>query len=231
MNDKLFELYSSKWHNLCSAVKQINDEDGLEIKPANPLLLQVDKEEDFVMADIRVVIYGQETNGWYGDFIADINPILDCYDKFFNRGECWSYGGQFWLGFSKFWKMLEAKYPEKKIRFIWNNIVKIGKSGDKGFPPDYIYEIERNYFSVVNDELQILKPNLVLFFSGPNYDSIVKDNFGQIKYEALAPYSERWLSQLQIPNVDFAFRTYHPNFLWRNDIESFFRTIIDRTNY
>lgn len=231
MNDKLLQLYSSKWDSLRSALNKINDDDELDIKPTNPLLIYIDKENDFESADIRVMIYGQETNTWYEDFNNDIKPILDCYDKFYNGGQCWTYGGQFWNGFSKFWKMLEEKYPDKKIRFVWNNIVKIGKSDDKGFPPDYIYEVERNHFSVINDELQIIKPNLVLFLSGPNYDSIIADNFGQIKYEALAPYSERWLSQVQIPNVDFAFRTYHPNFLWRNDIESFFRTIIDKTNY
>lgn len=231
MNKELLELYSSKWDKLCPAIKSINDDDSLEIKPTNPLLVFIDKEEEYRNADIRVVIYGQETNGWYEDFKTDINPVLDCYDKFYNGGQCWNYGGQFWNGVSKFWTMLEEKFPNKKIRYVWNNIVKIGKSDEKGFPPDYIYEVERNHFSIIKDELKILKPNIILFLTGPNYDSVIADNFGQLSYTALPPFDSRWLSRVSLSGTDFAFRTYHPNFLWRNNIDSFFRTIIDEIKY
>lgn len=80
----------------------------------------------------------------------------------------------------------------------WNNIVKIGKHGDKGFPPDYIYEIEREHFHVIPQELEILNPNVVLFLTGPNYDSIIKDNFGELKYEALPNSTERQLSRVTL---------------------------------
>jgi hypothetical protein len=231
MNKQLYELYSSKWSRLSSAMKQINEDGNLDIKPASPLLLFINKEEELQSADIRVMIYGQETNGWCEGFNSDIQPILDCYNGFYNGGLCWSYGGQFWNGVSKFWTMLEAKYPNKKIRYICNNIVKIGKSDEKGFPPNYIYEVERSHFSIIKDELKIVKPNVVLFLTGPDYDSVIADNFGQLKYEALAPFSERWLSKVELSETDFAFRTYHPNFLWRNDIDNFFHTIINEIKF
>lgn len=231
MNKQLFALYSSKWEELCSEIKPILEDDNLDIKPTNPLLLYLDNEEEIKKADIRVMFYGQETNSWYEKFNTDIKPILDCYDSFFNDGECWCYGGQFWNGISKFCTMLEAKYPNKKIRYVWNNIVKIGKYDDKGFPPDYIYEVERNSFSIIKDELQIIKPNVVLFLTGPNYDSVIEDNFGQLNYRPLAPFTKRWLSKIELKGTDFAFRTYHPNFLWRNDIDSFFKTIINEIKF
>lgn len=233
MNKQLFDLYSSKWGELCSALKPILEDDNLETNPTNPLLLYIDNEEDFKNADIRVMIFGQETNGWFEDADglfsgenSDLQPILDCYNRFYNSGQCWSYGGQFWNGFSKFWTMLEEKFPNKKIRYIWNNIVKIGNSDKKGFPPDSIYEIERKHFSVIKDELQIIKPNIVLFLTGPNYDTVITDNFGQLNYSALLPFESRGLSKVSLSGSDFAFRTYHPNYLWRNDIDSFFKTII-----
>jgi hypothetical protein len=229
MNKQLYELYSSKWSGLSSAIKQIIEDDNLDIKPTSPLLIYIDKEEEFQNADIRVMIYGQETNGWFEGFYSDIKPILDCYDNFFNGGECWNYGGHFWNGVKKFRTMLEKKYQNnKKIRYIWNNIVKIGKSDQKGFPPDYIYEVERNHFSVIKDELQIIKPNVVLFLTGPFYDSVIADNFGQLKYTALSPFSNRELSRVELSGIDFAFRTYHPNFLWHKGlIDSFFERIIN----
>jgi hypothetical protein len=231
MNDQLLNLYNSKWDNLCSAMQPILADKTLELKPTCPLLLTIGNEEEFNNAEIRLMVYGQETNSWYNEFHNNQQPIIDNYDSFFNDGECWSYGGQFWNGVSRFISSLQTKYPDKKIKSVWNNIVKIGKYNDKGFPPDYIYEVEREHFSVIKDELEIIKPNIVLFFTGPNYDSIVHDNFGKLEKQALAPYSERQISKIKLDGVDFAFRTYHPNYLWRNDIDSYFDTIINEIKF
>jgi hypothetical protein len=226
MNEQLLKLYSSKWRGLSAAITTILEDDILDIKPANPLLLYIKKEEDYKTADIRLMVFGQETNGWY-DEGANMEAVRGNYDNFFNGEKCWGYGGQFWNGVSRFLSSLQSKYPDKRIRAIWNNIVKIGKQSEKGFPPDYIYEIEREFFHVIPDELQILKPNVVLFLTGPNYDSIIADNFGELKHEALTIFPERELSEVSLDGVDFAFRTYHPNYLWRKGIDKYFETIIE----
>ena len=64
------------------------------------------------------MIYGQETNNWYEKFHNDIQEIGDKYDSFFSKGECWSYGGQFWNGAKRFLELLQQKYPDKKISLI-----------------------------------------------------------------------------------------------------------------
>lgn len=230
MNKALLNLYSSKWDNLTAGLRPIIEDESLEIKPANPLLLYVGDEEDYASADIKLMIYGQETNSWYEKGSGTIDDIQTLYDGFFNEGDCWNYGGHFWNGISRFLSSLQSKFPEKKIRLIWNNIVKIGKHGDKGFPPDYIYEVERAHFHVIPQELEILKPHIVLFFTGPHYDSVIKDNFGELRYEALPNSTERQLSRIFLKNVPFAYRTYHPNYLWRNDINDYFDTIIEDIN-
>ncbi len=229
MNSFLTNLYSSKWDRLQTEITRINSDNELETKPTSPLLLLVDNEAEFSSADIRILIFGQETNGWY-EMDDTIEGISNNYDKFFNGGDCYSYGGQFWNGFNRFIKALQEKYPNKTIKPIWNNIVKIGCNDRKGFPPDYIYEMERQHFSVIKEELNILKPNIVLFFTGPNYDGIIADNFGKLSYKALTPFSERQISKVQLDGVAFAFRTYHPNYLWRNDIDSYFEKIISEIN-
>ncbi len=230
MNDQLLNLYNSKWEGLCSAMQPILADNTLEIKPTCPLLLTIDNEEEFNDAEIRLMVFGQETNSWYDEFHNNLEAIIGTYDSFFNGGECWRYGGQFWNGVSRFINLLQAKHSDKKIKIVWNNIVKIGKYNDKGFPPDYIYEVEREHFSVIKEELEIIKPNIVLFFTGPNYDSVIHDNFGKLEKQALAPFSERQVSKIKLDSVDFAFRTYHPNYLWRNDIDSYFDRIINEIN-
>lgn len=230
MNEKLYELYSSKWDNLCSSLKPVLTDETIENKPTCPLLLSI-KETDYSSGDLRLVIYGQETNSWFGEFHNGIQPILQSYNEFFNEGACWNYGGQFWNGVKRFVELLQEKYPNKKISLVWNNIVKIGRFNEKGFPPDYIYEIERNHFSVIQEELKILKPTLVLFLTGPNYDSVIADNFGELAYSKLpTDFSTREIAKIPLIGIPYAFRTYHPNYLWRNNINSFFQAIIDKIN-
>lgn len=230
MNKLLHELYASKWEDLCSEMKKVQEDNSLLIKPTNPLLLHLN-ELELEKAEIRVMIYGQETNGWFGNFKPDMSRIIDGYNDFYHGGECWSYGGQFWNGFARFKTIFENKYPTKKIIYIWNNIVKIGKFDKKNLPPPYIYEIEQQHFSIIEEELKIIKPDVVLFFTGPDYDKIIVDNFGNLRYLPVVGFAERQLSRVELKDTELAFRTYHPNYLWRNDINKYFGSIIGEIEF
>ena len=226
MKEELLELYNSKWVELFAELKPIMDDVSEIIKPACPLLISIEDDDHYKSADIKLMIFGQETNSWHFSGSSEsVKDAQDSYDEFFNSGDCWGYGKAFWNGVKRFMTLLQNKYPEKRIQLVWNNLVKIGKQDDKGFPEE-IYEIEREKFKVITKEIEILKPNIILFLSGPHYDEIILENFGQLEYKALTNYTERQLSKLEINNVDFAYRTYHPNFLWRNNIDEYFETIL-----
>lgn len=226
INEKLFKLYSEKWDILRGKQNAVLTKMDLAIKPTSPLLINLKDEIKWEQSDIRLMFFGQETNGWGGNFNGDLEYVIDIYKDFFNSDYCWSYGGQFWNGISRFIVLLKEKYPSKSISIVWNNLVKIGISNDKGFPPDYIYEIERESFSVIQGEIDILHPNMILFLSGPNYDKVVRDNFGNLNYSIINGFSTRQLARLDLKNVENVFRTYHPNFLWRNNIDHYFESII-----
>jgi len=170
------------------------------------------------------MIFGQETNCWF-EPCDTIERLLKGYDDFFNSGECYSYSGHFWNGVNRFISTISNRFPVLKVSYIWNNIVKIGKSEGKGMPPDYIYKIERDFFPVIEDEIRILKPDFMLFLTGPNYDKIIRDNFGKLDFEPIIPYSARQIAKLNIGNIP-AIRTYHPHFLWMNNIDNYFDAII-----
>src|SRR5690606_16829959 len=131
------------------------------IKPANPFLLSIRDDEVYDSADLRVMVVGQETNGWYEGNEPSVETLQNLYDGFYHGGDCWKYGGQFWNGFKLLKQSINARLPNQKIELVWNNLVKIGKKQDKGFPPDYIYEIERTSFNVTQMEFRILKPDIV----------------------------------------------------------------------
>jgi hypothetical protein len=223
INKQLQELYLSKWSDISETLIEIADGDPAP-EPTNPLLIHINREKEWVKADVRVMIFGQETQDWEQAPGKSIEHLCDVYHRFFNENH--GKPSQFWNGFARFETILGAKYPDKKIRYVWNNIIKIGKEDAPGRPPQNIYNAERQFFHVIPDEVKILNPNIILFLTGPNYDDVIRDNFGEDIYSLVPPYSERQLAKVSIPAVDFAFRTYHPNWLWRNDIDSYFNEII-----
>lgn len=231
INLNLQSVYKEKWDLFSDKLNQILKDETKEKKPTNPLLLYID-EEKYKNADIKIMIFGQETNDWEGDFQNNIETSIETYDDFFNSNDCYAYGGQFWNGFNRFLTLLKNKYDKKSISSVWNNVIKIGNSGkNKNYPPDYIYNVEKEYFNVIKEEIDILKPDIILFVSGPNYDIEIKNSLVDVDFKPLsANFSERQLAKLSYKNQPNIYRTYHPNYLWRNNIDSFFEEIINDIN-
>jgi hypothetical protein len=68
-------------------------------------------------------------------------------------------------------------------------------------------------------EIDILKPDFLVFLSGPKYDTYINDIFGNPQKKAIAGFNENELCECAIPTVKKAVRTYHPAFLHRNNLE------------
>jgi hypothetical protein len=149
------------------------------------------------------MVFGQETNDWEKEYHPSITMphLCDVYDRFFNKGACQSSGVHFWNGLTRFQNILGEKFPDKQIQYLWNNIIKIGKDGEKGRPPEYIYEQERLHFNVIPEEINILQPNVLLFLTGPSYDDAVRNNFGETVYTPIPPFDGRQLAKLSIPST------------------------------
>ena len=73
MNQELKALYSHKWNNLIANSK---DTDA-----TYPLLIKVN--EEYQNADIKVMIVGQETDGWCGvleEHKMDVESVQETYN-------------------------------------------------------------------------------------------------------------------------------------------------------
>ena len=215
--------------NLSNDLNQIIENNLLDQKPTNPLLLRIN-EIEYDHSDIKVMIIGKETNDWGNNFTGDIQEILEIYDDFFNSGFALnSYKGHFWNGFKRFNTLLQAKYKDKKISYLWNNVIKIGASGrGQNHPQNYIYEVEQTHFNLLEKELEILNPDIVLFLSGPTYDDKITRILPGVKFQSCnTNFTCRQLSRLIFKSHKNIFRTYHPNYLWRNDINKYFGAVIN----
>ena len=193
--------------------------------PANPLLIS--PPENYESSKFKVMFFGQETNGWEGAFKESdgVLPLLGVYDEFVNKGVCRSYGGHFWHAVLRF--IAEFTKIDPSTSFTWNNIVKIGKDWSKGTPPDSVIKWQENWFQVIREEVRILSPDVIIFFTGPNYDRFIENVFGPFTLEKIGDHSVRQLARvgsLSLPSTTF--RTYHPNFLFRNGFPGYLNDIM-----
>ncbi len=233
INDKLKELYSSSWNGLSTELNNVVLDNKFEIKPTNPLLLNHVDPDSFEFADIRVMIFGQETNDWEGLFYNDLNKISSVYSEFY-QGNRFAHRGHFKNHFNRFVALFENKFPDKKIGFFWNNVIKVGKSHDKGLPPKYILDIVNKEFSVLSEEINIIKPSLILFFSGPDYDQHIIEQIPNLEKDEIEGFSFKKLASFNIKNVDYAFRTYHPNkinFLGKEEYDIIYNKILSKLSF
>ncbi|MCL2282112.1 MAG: hypothetical protein FWC26_02215 [Fibromonadales bacterium] len=152
LNEQLQELYIQALHNkseMLDAVERYNKSlDSESYATAWPLLLSVNdyhskwpKEltaKSYQTADIKVMIFGQETMGWWGCYGRSHAPkeIMDKYD-WFTSGYCFDRGGSFWHSVRRIMELLQGKNKDKKLGFLWNNVVKMGYQIE-GFPINFI---------------------------------------------------------------------------------------------
>ncbi|MBQ8778618.1 MAG: hypothetical protein IJZ49_02755 [Alistipes sp.] len=206
MSDALYELYSSRWDNFKEKIQS-------KVESAMPFLIV--PTNDYCLSEKRIMIVGQETDSWAGevyDFPEEQTPcnVLKVYDRFVNRG---GYNSPYW----DFIRAIKDTAPSN-TKFVINNVVKIGKKRGAGCD-DYINSLTLEHMNLLSQELEILKPDMILFLTGPNYDHRIEAAFGKIKTEkAEANLSARQLAKLQFSDSGMppSYRCYHPAYLRRS---------------
>jgi len=201
----------------------------LNSKSAFPLLIKVNQE--YIDSDIKVMIVGQETDGWYGQLNIgnhSVDDLMKAYFNYFyqetehskNRGK-----RAFWnrKNFKFFEDELKVYFASKNksVSFIWNNISKIGNDG-RGKPNDEIKQLERSYFDILKAEFKVLKPDIVIFTTGSSRDSYIRYHFGSeviftpklsLANDMLKNETLNLLAEVKIPDFEYisAVRIEHPN--------------------
>ena len=264
LNDRLVNLYGSKLVGLYTDLEPLFEREG-NIKPSLPLLLWLLDDEAYKKADVKVMIFGRETNNWndarrsnlpngtynFGletsdDILGEIMGKHDSEDEIY--GICDTYESycaataagvtdaevkptQFTRRFNQLVEKLKQSMPGKKVEVVWNNIHKIGKgcagSGNCcGEPTAEIREIVRRGFNVVPDEVEILRPDIVIFLTGSQADNAIMQTFDVDKdaFEAVRP--DMFIHRVNLPGVKYAARTIHPSRKGDKEIEEYFDTLI-----
>jgi hypothetical protein len=216
---------------------QFSKEEGDLIGP--PLLLHITPE--FWNAEQRILVYGQETYGWWWtrqhlstlpgyppwtfNDVRTFREFLSNEDSV--KALCWAYkefqfGRTQKLSGKPFWRAFRDVQRWPNAGLMWSNVLRTDYTPwhfaqDPGIKLKDLTDkmIEQQKF-VLSKELEILQPDVCLFFSGPYYDHIIGSAFPNTEFSKCTSAPHREFGRLRGSLLPArTFRTFHPNYLSR----------------
>jgi len=198
MKDELIKYYSTLVDEFKNIVEKFPKDDI-----AGPLLLCPNNK--YLNQKKRLMIIGQQTNGWEY-FDDNIDKLIQTYLDFDLGSDYYS---------SPFWNItrkLEIALGNEEYSCIWTNLNKFDLDANRPYGE---YEIEISKLDkMLIKEIEILKPDICIFFTGPSFDNRIKNIFADIEFLNVNDWEYGQLSQLKHKNLpNFSYRTHHPKSL------------------
>jgi hypothetical protein len=194
MNDALRVFYESIWSDI-EAIR------SRELDVSRPLLLEV--PPGYERAATRVMIVGQETFGWGRPEENTVSLLQEGY-RSFDRGRSVSHT-PFWQAASTIWRLLNP--DDEQRAFLWTNLVKVDQASHR---PSQRVEDAISALLLVQREIEITQPDVVVFFTGPRYDERLCKTFPNVQFVQMS----KAVARVQHPSLPVrCYRTYHPQYL------------------
>lgn len=207
INEKLFKLYKSKLPSLQKFYSELDDKEIYDY--AGPQLLYC-WEKNYLSSFRKTLIIGQETNSWYNDYIRsdeDIRTFIDKYKSF-----------ELDIGYKKLFMQYAHRINylinnKDYLNFVYLNINKFGKEDEAGKPVQEVLDAENRFFNIFTDELQILKPDVCIFMTGPNYDKDIRNKLDNVEFSIFEGYPLNEVSKVKSKYLPIkSYRLYHPGY-------------------
>lgn len=206
INEKLKKLY---FENQSIFEGIVTDFQGQDI--AGPLLMSI--EDNYSDRENRLLIVGQETKGW-GYYASDITKGMENYARF-------NFGSNY--NSSPFWNVtrkIEHILCNPKFSCAWTNVSKFDVDGK--MPMGKNAELISRADDLLKEEVKILNPTMVIFFTGPKLDARLLKIFPGLRFKE----EDSGLNQKQFAKLEHeilpasTFRTYHPRYLRMKGLEN-----------
>ena len=200
-NQKLSSLYESHKNELFSAPQKCTG------KMHGPFL--VCSQDEYWKSNIKISFVGQETRGW--SCKGSVTEQMDKH-KSFALGKGY-HSSPFWNVIRKF----EERICGSKYNSSWLNLNRYDQN--KKRPNEENRKILSELDFLVLKELEILAPDVVIFFTVPIYDGRVKSLLcGELI--GVSGFTKRELCLVKSQHLGAKIiRTYHPNYLRRSGLE------------
>ena len=195
MNQPLLDLYKKNEPTIVEVRSRCHEEmEGPFLTAPN---------DDYWRSPRKVAFIGQETKGWTSE--TDICAQMATCTRF-NLGEGYN-PTPFWNIIRKF----EAALTGSTYSSAWLNLNRYGEGG--GRPSWVNQQILAELDFLLLEELTLINPAVVIFFTGPNYDQRISEllQATTLQIESFPPRKLCRLRSPVLPSV--IFRTYHPKYL------------------
>lgn len=216
---KLQTVYEQKYPGLKSALADADAE-----TLSCPQLVDI-SAHNYKLARTKLLIFGQQTREWYddwsnikGDVAAHaVRELLQEYSVF-NLGSGLRHT-PFWHYAHELHTLLNPNGPGNG--FIWSNLIKmagLNKQDKWGYPGWLIEELINKSFDVLVSEVNLAEPDVVVFFTGHDYDECLERSFPGVRLSAVprANLDSNWLAAVKHVRLpEHSYRTYHPGYLNR----------------
>ena len=203
MNSNLMRLYQSNWSRL-RRVSRSNRGHSC------PFLLSA--SDAYSVAPIKVMFVGQQTCGWDRLSALGKAPVRELMQWHRTDGD-----GHKWSR-TPFWRAVHEVagalgVPERG--FVWANLVKMDRLRKRlrGSHEDRLGSI-----GLFPEEVRLLSPDVVVFFTGPAYDDRLVITFPGARLLPVKSMSSNAIVRVVHCGLPTAtFRTYHPGYLRRSN--------------
>jgi hypothetical protein len=183
-----------------------------DLRLSNPVLMNVPNQ--YLRQPARLLVVGQETGPrrWARELDvrrqtagSAIDALMLHYTAFRSSGDD---PGHFWRAV----RLLEGSLGIEAGSAAWTNL---NKCDLEGVRPRGIEAHLGTIFPCLLDEVRLLRPDAVVFMTGPTYDELIQDQLGAV-IERVGRWPTRDFARVLGPHLPrCCFRTYHPNFMLR----------------
>jgi len=144
-----------------------------------------------------------------------------CFAKHSKRNR----NSPFWRAYKEVRKAFDTTSGGIETNVLWTNLYKVSNNGKSWYGKNSKdgkqdrESVEKALGAVLLQEVNILKPTGIIFFTGPRYDRYLKESFkGDVTFsEVNSEYTKRQLAKIEVDVHRIPiFRTYHPNYLQRS---------------
>ena len=223
IQNKLDELYTRVLNK--EEMKDIFSLNDLQ-KISAPHLLNIDP--NYLEANTKILFIGKETNKWWGKLqhFLEVENAVDILKeryrvKFFggevpkssNIHESKSYKAEKYSTpfFTEYKKVSEALCGGKSGALVWSNLLKMDLERGKKYSRNsksnkQLVSLSKEIFLA---ELEILKPDYIIFATSYTYDDIIKEFLSDLISESEV-IEKRSLWKFNVGNTT-CFRTWHPS--------------------
>lgn len=164
---------------------------------------------------------GANPIGNFSDFLVQgnsIDALMANYGDFAFAVGTKHYQSPFWRAYRQIRKVLDTSVDGIEASVLWTNIFRMDFKGGSVWANstrDEFSAIQKCGRGLLSKEIRILQPDFMVFFTGPNYNSELEQEFIGLSYTKINTHDvsrSAWLSHPVFHEAKVV-RTYHPRYL------------------